>query len=99
MVLRLVAIVTLFLSPILGVEAVAAKECELCLAAVSLQTRDGQSWSAGTPVTLVVRVANHEPASLPSSGQAVVMQTDGDRTKCLSVPLKLVEGHASGGVY
>jgi hypothetical protein len=27
------------------------------------------------------------------------MQTDGDRTKCLGVPLKLVEGDASGGLY
>jgi len=27
------------------------------------------------------------------------MQTDGDRTKCLCVPLKLVQGDASGGLY
>ena len=27
------------------------------------------------------------------------MQTDGDRTKCLGVPLKLVTTDASGGVY
>ena len=27
------------------------------------------------------------------------MQTDGDRTKCLGVPLKLVQSDASGGLY
>ena len=27
------------------------------------------------------------------------MQTDGDRTKCLGIPLKLVQSDASGGLY
>src|SRR6266852_300593 len=40
-----------------------------------------------------------DQVTLPSSAQAVVMQTDGDRTKCLGVPLKLVQGDASGGLY
>ena len=38
-------------------------------------------------------------APLPWSAQAVVMQTDGDRTKCLDVPLKLVSFDGSRGVY
>ncbi len=66
---------------------------------MTLQTRDGQPWSAGKPVTLVVLVAGNAAVPLPSTAQAVVMQTDGDRTKCLGVPLKLVQGDASGGLY
>jgi hypothetical protein len=96
--LRLVAMVFLVLSSALFAGSAAAAECELCLDSVALQTRDGQPWSAGEPVTLVVRVASRS-APLPSSAQAVVMQTDGDRTKCLGVPLKLVESDASGGLY
>ena len=67
------------------------------LESVSLQTRDGQPWAAGQPVTLVVRVTS--AAELPATAQAVVMQTDGDRTKCLGVPLKLVASDASGALY
>lgn len=78
---------------------VAAQECTWCLNSVALQTRDGQPWTDGQPVTLVVNVANRVSGELPRAAQAVVMQTDGDRTKCLGVPLKLVHQDASGGVY
>jgi hypothetical protein len=77
----------------------AASDCGLCLDSVALQTRDGQPWSAGKSVTLVVHVANHAAVPLPPSALTVVMQTDGDRTKCLEVPLKLVQNDASGGLY
>ena len=66
---------------------------------VSLQTRDGQPWSGGKSVTLVVRVTSSALGSIPPSGVAVVMQTDGDRTKCLEVPLKLVSTDGSTGLY
>jgi hypothetical protein len=98
-VLRLVAIASLLLMSGLFARTAAAADCELCLESVALQTRDGQPWVAGQPVTLVLRVANAAAAPLPSTAQAVVMQTDGDRTKCLGVPLKLVESDATSGLY
>jgi len=97
--LRLVAMVSLVLSSVLFVESAAAADCRFCLDLVALQTRDGQPWSDGKPVTLVIHVASNPSVPLPASAQAVVMQTDGDRTKCLGVPLKLVQGDASGGLY
>src|SRR5947209_15008113 len=74
----------------------AAADCRFCLDSVGLQTRDGQAWTAGQPVTLVVHVAENAAMPLPSTAQVVVMQTDGDRTKCLGVPLKLVQ---ADGLY
>jgi hypothetical protein len=97
--LRLVALLSVALSSLVFAPSAAADDCRLCLDQVMLQTRDGQPWTAGKPVTLVVHVASTAAAALPSSAQAVVMQTDGDRTKCLGVPLKLVQGDASGGLY
>jgi hypothetical protein len=80
--------------------APASAKCGLCVDGVWLQTRDGQPWTAGKPVTLVVHVYQHAiGASIPPSAAAVVMQTDGDRTKCLDVPLKLVSSDSSSGLY
>ena len=82
-----------------GISASAASAgCGFCVDNVSLQTRDGQPWTAGKPVTLVVH-AMHGSLPIPQTGVAVVMQTDGDRTKCLDVPLKLVSDDAHGAVY
>ena len=85
----------------IGVSASAAvAECALCADNVSLQTRDGQPWTDGKPVTLVVHVTRHaDGVAIPASAVAVVMQTDGDRTKCLDVPLKLVSSDGSAGLY
>ena len=78
----------------------AAADCAFCADAVSLQTRDGQPWANGKPVTLVVHITRHaEGVAMPPSAVAVVMQTDGDRTKCLDVPLKLVSSDGSTGLY
>jgi hypothetical protein len=77
----------------------ASADCALCVKHVSLQTRDGQPWTAGKPVTLVVQVERHGQGAIPPSALAVVMQTDGDRTKCLDVPLKLVSSDGQGGLY
>jgi hypothetical protein len=96
---RLVAVVSLVLSSVLVAGTAAADGCALCLDSIALQTRDGQPWSAGKPVTLVVRVTGAGSVSPPPTALAVVMQTDGDRTKCLEVPLKLVEGSAAHGLY
>ena len=83
----------------LGAQTAAAGSCVFCLDTVAVQTRDGQPWAAGQPVTLVVRVSEISPAELPANAQVVVMQTDGDRTKCLGVPLRLVQSDESGAVY
>ncbi len=84
-----------------GISASAATaDCAFCADNVSLQTRDGQPWADGKPVTLVVHVARHAAGvALPASAAAVVMQTDGDRTKCLDVPLKLVSSDGVSGLY
>ena len=97
--LRFGVVVLLVVWSLVCVQTVAAADCRFCLNAVAVQTRDGQPWVAGQPVTLVVRVAENADAALPAAAEVVVMQTDGDRTKCLGVPLKLVQSDASGGVY
>jgi hypothetical protein len=98
-VLRIGLALLLILSSVGLAATAAAADCGLCVATVSLQTRDGQPWSGGKPVTLVVQVANHGGGMIPPSAVAVVMQTDGDRTKCLEVPLKLVSSDGSGALY
>ena len=78
----------------------AAADCALCADNVSLQSRDGQPWADGKAITLVVHVTRHAAGvTLPASAAAVVMQTDGDRTKCLDVPLKLVSSDGASGLY
>ena len=77
--------------------APAAAKCPTCFDGLSLQTPDGQPWSAGKPVTLIVSARRGAPGTeFPTTGLAVVMQTDGERTKCLDVPLKLVGGQSGG---
>ncbi|HUQ41925.1 MAG TPA: hypothetical protein VM052_05435, partial [Candidatus Limnocylindrales bacterium] len=66
--------------------ATAEAKCPTCFDGLSLQTPDGQPWSAGKPVTLVVSARLGAPGmEFPTTGLAVVMQTDGERTKCLNV--------------
>jgi hypothetical protein len=80
--------------------ATAVAKCPTCVDGVSLQTPDGQPWASGKPVTLVVSARRGAPGSeFPTSGVAVVMRTDGDRTKCLDVPLKLVQSGGDTAVY
>ena len=89
----------LILSSVGLAASAAAADCVNCADNVSLQTRDGQPWTAGKPVTLVVHVTRHAAGAVPASAAAVVMQTDGDRTKCLDVPLKLVSSDGATGLY
>jgi len=80
--------------------APAAAKCPTCLDGVSVQTPDGQRWTDGKPVTLVVTARRGDPgAAFPTTGLAVIMQTDRERTKCLDVPLKLVSQSGDGAVY
>jgi len=51
-------------------------------------------------VTLVVLARRVSPTiELAPSGVAVVMHTDGDRTKCLEVPLRLVSTSGENATY
>ena len=97
--LRLAAACVMVLSSIVCAQAATAAECRFCVDSVVLQTHDGQAWTAGQPVTLVVHVLDNAASALPLGAQVVVMQTDGDRTKCLGVPLKLVQSDATGALY
>jgi hypothetical protein len=91
------ALAVLMLGPL---AAPAAAKCPTCFDGLSLQTPDGQPWSDGKPVTLVVSARRGAPgAEFPATGLAVVMRTDGDRTKCLDVPLKLVSQSGDSGLY
>jgi hypothetical protein len=94
----LIAAVSVILSSAIFAGSAAAAGCGLCLESVTLQTPDGQPWTEGKPVTLVVHITS-QAVVLPPKALAIVMQTDGDRTKCLDVPLKLVQGDAARGVY
>jgi hypothetical protein len=98
-VLRFGLALLLILSSFGLTASAALADCVNCVDNVALQTRDGQPWSAGKPVTLVVHVARQAAGPVPASAVAVVMQTDGDRTKCLDVPLKLVSSDGSTGLY
>jgi len=80
--------------------ATPAAACPTCFdPQVSLQTPDGRPWSDGKPVTIVVSAQRPEAVALPPTGLVVVMRTDGDRTKCLEVPLKLVRSDGAGATY
>ncbi|HEV8470601.1 MAG TPA: hypothetical protein VGR46_13425 [Candidatus Limnocylindria bacterium] len=78
----------------------AAAGCLTCFDQVTLQTPDRHAWSSGQPVTVVVSAHSSVlGAQLPANGVVVVMRTDGDRTKCLEVPLRLVSSDGGRGLY
>jgi len=96
-----IALALLLICASLGLAAApASADCAFCVENVSLQTRDGQPWANGAPVTLVVHFTSHAiGVAAPQGAVAVVMQTDGDRTKCLDIPMKLVSFDGTSGIY
>jgi hypothetical protein len=97
---RLVLALTISLLALGTLAAPAAAKCPTCVDGVSVQTPDGKPWSDGKPVTVVVSARRGAPGSeFPASGLAVVMRTDGDRTKCLDVPLRLVKTSGDSATY
>jgi hypothetical protein len=91
------ALAALGLAPFAGS---AAAGCLVCFDQLTLQTPDRLAWSSGKPVTVVVSAhSSASGAQLPPSGVVVVMRTDGDRTKCLEVPLRLVSSDGDQGLY
>ncbi len=97
---RIVLALVLSVLTLASFAAPAAAKCPACLDGLTVQTPDGQPWSEGKPVTLVVSARRGEPgAAFPTTGLAVIMQTDRERTKCLDVPLKLVSTSGDGALY
>lgn len=97
---RIVLALVLSLLTLGSLAAPAAAKCPTCLDGISVQTPDGQPWSEGKPVTLVVSARRGDSgAEFPTTGLAVIMQTDRERTKCLDVPLKLVSQSGDGALY
>lgn len=97
---RLVLAFTISLLALGALAAPALAKCPACVDGVSVQTPDGKPWSDGKPVTVVVSARRGAPgAEFPANGLAVVMRTDGDRTKCLDVPLRLVKTSGDSATY
>ena len=97
---RLILAAAVALMALAAFPATAVAKCPTCVDGVSVQTPDGQPWSEGKPVTLVVSARRGDPgAAFPTTGLAVIMQTDRERTKCLDVPLKLVSQSGDGALY
>jgi hypothetical protein len=99
---RLLVAFTLSLLALGTVAVPTAARCPTCdgSVSVSVQTPDGKPWSDGKPVTVVVSARRDVAASeFPATALAVVMRTDGDRTKCLDVPMRLVNTGGDGATY
>jgi hypothetical protein len=82
---------------LLGLGTAAYAGCTSCLTSVIVD-RTASSGNS-TTVGLSFTARADDDASLPLSVSAVVMQVDGQRTKCLSVTLPKTSGFAGGAVY
>lgn len=82
---KLIALTSLLLALALG--SAADAKCRLCIESISAQTTDGTG-GFGKQITLRLTARSSEGGILPESATAVVMQVDGDRTKCRTVVLQ-----------
>lgn len=89
-VLSTIAVLTLAFSTLAS-----AGQSGLSIERVMAHTRDGGAWQPGQAVVIVFDVRGAADAAFPEEGLAVVMQVQNERTKCLDVPLRLID--ASGG--
>src|SRR5690348_12402068 len=97
---RILLALSLVLLTALAAATPAAAKSPIYVAGATVQTPDGQPWASGKPVTLVVSARRvQSDAQFPTSGLAVIMQTDSERTKCIDVPLKLVSTSDDGALY
>jgi hypothetical protein len=97
---RIVLVLALAVLGLASFAGSAAAGCITCFDQLTLQTPDQHAWSDGKPVTVVVSAhSSSHGAQLPANGVVVVMRTDGDRTKCLEVPLRLVSSDGDSGLY
>lgn len=97
--MRLLTLLSAALLSLLLSGPVVAGGCAFCVESVTVQTRDGGPWSPGQPIVLVISARSNSGAGLPESALAVVMQTDGERTKCLDVALRKVDGDGELATY
>lgn len=87
---KLIALATIALLA-LAFARPAAGACTLCVASVTVHTRDGAEWQPGEPVMLVLEVSRTSAAhAFPAETTAVVMELDRERIKCLEVELRQV---------
>jgi hypothetical protein len=97
---RILLVLALVSFTLLTAAAPAAAKSPIYVTGATVQTPDGQPWANGKPVTLVVSARRAEGnLQFPTSGLAVIMQTDSERTKCIDVPLKLVSTSDDGALY
>ncbi|HEX4743059.1 MAG TPA: hypothetical protein VFW12_00145 [Candidatus Limnocylindria bacterium] len=90
---RVIVLATLLLTAALGTTAEA--KCRMCVESISAQTNDGNA-GGGKQITLRVAARSTDGGALPATATAVVMQVDGDRSKCITVAL--YRGDTSGGL-
>jgi len=83
---RPIVLVSLLLTLALG--TVADAKCRVCVSSVRIDKADSGSM-------LLFDVQSIDGATLPETGAAVVMQVDGNRSKCLNVPVAKIG--TSGG--
>lgn len=92
---RVLLLASLF--ALLGLGTAAYAECTSCITSVIVDRAVNSGTS--TTVSLSFTARADDDASLPTSISGVVMQVDGQRTKCLSVTLPKTSGFPGGAVY
>ncbi len=80
-----------FLFALLGLGTVAYAGCTSCLTSVFV--------NRGTTVDLTFAATSDDPSALPNSVTAVVMQVDGQRTKCQTITLPKVQSTSGTVMY
>lgn len=80
---KLIALASILLAFALGSAADAG--CRLCVESITAQVSGGSGWGKSIDLRVIARAADQ--ASIPVTATAVVMQVDGDRSKCLTVSL------------
>lgn len=91
---RLITLASLLF--ILAAGSPAEAGCRLCVESITAQATGGSGagWGKSFDLRVVARAADQ--ASIPGTATAVVMQVDGDRSKCLTV--SLVRSGIEGGL-
>ena len=87
---RVLLLASLF--AVLGLGTAAYAECTSCLTSVVAQR-------STTNITLSFIARADDDAALPASATAVIMQVDGNRTKCQNVTLSKASGSHGVAVY
>jgi hypothetical protein len=87
---RVLLLASLF--AVLGLGTAAYAECTTCLTSVLVQR-------ANTNITLSFVARADDEAALPSTVTAVVMQVDGNRTKCQALTLSRASGSHGIAIY